>query len=104
MDIQKEILSQYKQTYPADTYQTISNKTGIQNTRVFRIFNGYEMKLSEYSRFVDVLGADMVSIHSKETKEKEKIGQKVYNFLNKLNPQEFQILERQIDLSLSYQC
>jgi hypothetical protein len=46
--LQSEIISQYKVKYPKHTLKEISKATGIQNTRVFRIMNGSEMKLSEY--------------------------------------------------------
>jgi hypothetical protein len=46
--LQQKLISTYKEIFPKDTYKDISNKTRIQQTRVFRIFNGSEMKLSEY--------------------------------------------------------
>lgn len=53
--MQKIILESYQQQFPNHTFQQISKQTGIQVTRVFRIFNGSEMKLSEYSQFKSVL-------------------------------------------------
>lgn len=38
----------YKEKFPNDTIKNISTKTNIQQTRVFRIFNGAEMKISEF--------------------------------------------------------
>lgn len=54
-NLQDKILNQYKHQHPNHTLKDISNLTGIQNTRVFRIFNGYEMKLSEFEIFQNIL-------------------------------------------------
>lgn len=51
MDLQKAVLEQYKHAYPKDTLKEISSKTNIQITRVFRLLNGSEMKISEYAAF-----------------------------------------------------
>ena len=53
--MQDSILQTYKTTFPKDTLAMISKRTGINQTRVFRIFNGYEMKISEYETFEQVL-------------------------------------------------
>ncbi len=55
MLLQKKIISEYKELYPKHTLQKISNHTGIQITRVFRIMNGQEMKLSEYQAFQEAI-------------------------------------------------
>lgn len=49
--IQKETITRYRQKFPKHTFREISEKTGIQLTRVFRIVNGYEMRLTEYLAF-----------------------------------------------------
>lgn len=49
--IQKETIARYRQKFPKHTFREISERTGIQLTRVFRVINGYEMKLSEYLAF-----------------------------------------------------
>ncbi len=51
MDIQKTILGQYMLLNQKPTFKEISKDTGIQVTRVFRLFNGSTMKLSEYQVF-----------------------------------------------------
>ena len=51
MDIQKTILAQYMLLNHRPTFKKISKDTGIQVTRVFRLFNGSTMKLSEYQVF-----------------------------------------------------
>lgn len=55
MNTQQKLVERYKQLFPKDTFQIISNKTNIQITRVFRIFNGSEMKISEYIKFQEVI-------------------------------------------------
>ena len=51
MDLQKTILNQYMLLNGKPTLKKISEETGIQLTRVFRILNGSTMKLSEYQIF-----------------------------------------------------
>ncbi len=51
MDLQKTILKQYMLLNNNPTLKAISKDTGIQTTRVFRLFNGSTMKLSEYQIF-----------------------------------------------------
>ncbi|MCB9092578.1 MAG: hypothetical protein H6621_12965 [Halobacteriovoraceae bacterium] len=49
--LQQKILSRYQATFPNHTLRQVSDRTGINVSRVFRIFNGYEMKLVEYEKF-----------------------------------------------------
>lgn len=51
MQLQKIILGQYVLLNDEPTLKRISADTGIQITRVFRLFNGATMKLSEYQIF-----------------------------------------------------
>lgn len=51
MELQKTILSQYVLLNGEPTLKRITADTGIQITRVFRLFNGSTMKLSEYQIF-----------------------------------------------------
>ncbi len=55
MDLQKIIIKRYKEAFPQNTLKNIAEETGIQQTRVFRIFNGYEMKISEFQKFEDAI-------------------------------------------------
>ena len=57
MNLQEEILNQFDRHFPNATLKQVSKKTGIQITRVFRIINGYEMKISEYEKFYNALSA-----------------------------------------------
>ncbi len=51
MELQKTILNQYMLLNNKPTLKKISADTGIQLTRVFRLFNGSTMKLSEFEIF-----------------------------------------------------
>lgn len=51
MELQKIVLGQYMLLNQDPTLKKISSDTGIQITRVFRLFNGSTMKLSEYQIF-----------------------------------------------------
>jgi hypothetical protein len=51
MELQKTILNQYMLLNGRPTLKKISEDTGIQLTRVFRLFNGSTMKLCEYQVF-----------------------------------------------------
>ena len=51
MELQKTILGQYMLLNEGPTLKKIMIDTGIQITRVFRLFNGSTMKLSEYQIF-----------------------------------------------------
>ena len=51
MKLQKQVLDQYLELFGRPTLKEISNATGIQLTRVFRILNGRPMKLFEYEIF-----------------------------------------------------
>jgi hypothetical protein len=52
MSLQQQILCNYFEVYGKEkTLKEISGHLGIQITRVFRILNGYEMKISEYEKF-----------------------------------------------------
>lgn len=61
--LQDLIIEKYRQVYPQDTLRDISNKTKIQHTRVFRIFNGSEMKISEYETFEELLSINKQNQH-----------------------------------------
>ncbi len=55
MSLQINMLKNYRSAFPTDTLREISNRTGIQLTRVFRLLNGSPMKLSEYETFHHLL-------------------------------------------------
>ena len=51
MKLQKTILNQYMLLNNKPTLKKISEDTGIQLTRIFRLFNGSTMKLMEFEVF-----------------------------------------------------
>jgi hypothetical protein len=51
MELQMTILNQYMLLNNKPTLKKIAADTGIQLTRIFRLFNGSTMKLSEYQIF-----------------------------------------------------
>ncbi|OFZ51826.1 MAG: hypothetical protein A2381_00795 [Bdellovibrionales bacterium RIFOXYB1_FULL_37_110] len=55
MKEQKELLQRFMKLFNQPTLQEISNQTGIQITRVFRIMNFAPMKFSEYLIFKNLI-------------------------------------------------
>lgn len=51
MTLQKKTLSRYRQYFPNETLRETSARTGIQITRVFRLFSGKNMKVGELEAF-----------------------------------------------------
>lgn len=51
MELQKTIIRQYVLLNQNPTLKDVAKDTGIQINRVFRLFNGSAMKLSEYQVF-----------------------------------------------------
>lgn len=50
-NVQRHLLNRYMELMGNPSFRQISDDTGIQVTRVFRIFNGQELKLNEYLIF-----------------------------------------------------
>lgn len=59
MDLQMRVINRYFKIFGKKTLKEISTHTGIQITRVFRILNGSEMKLSEFSVFYSLVNAKL---------------------------------------------
>lgn len=57
MSLQKRAIQRYRQFYPQDTLKEVSTRTGIQITRVFRLFNGKPMKVKELEAFETAVSA-----------------------------------------------
>lgn len=55
MTLQNKTIQRYRQFFPEDTLRQISIRTGIQITRVFRLFNGKPMKVGELEAFDRVM-------------------------------------------------
>jgi hypothetical protein len=63
MSLQKRILQRYRQFYPNDTLREVSARTGIQITRVFRLFNGKTMKVLELEALENAVNEKLKSSH-----------------------------------------
>lgn len=59
MSLQNKIISRYRLFYPTHTLREVSATTGIQITRVFRLFNGKPMKVGELEAFEKVISERM---------------------------------------------
>ena len=55
MNLQNLTLISLKQSYPEITLREVSSLTGLDQTRVHRIFKGHEMKLTEYQIFNNLI-------------------------------------------------
>lgn len=55
MELEKEIILRYKKKFPHETLKETSERTGIQITRVFRLFSGRRMKVAELEAFQKAL-------------------------------------------------
>lgn len=53
--MQEELIQRYMNISDHPTFRQISEETGIQITRVFRLFNGSKMKLHEFESFGRVI-------------------------------------------------
>ena len=51
MTLQNKTIQRYRQYFPQETLREVSARTGIQITRVFRLFNGKTMKVGELEAF-----------------------------------------------------
>ena len=51
MSLQNKTIQRYRLFFPEETLREVSARTGIQITRVFRLFNGKPMKLGEFEAF-----------------------------------------------------
>ena len=51
MTLQEKTLQRYRQLFPNLPLREVSARTGIQITRVFRLFNGKTMKVGELEAF-----------------------------------------------------
>lgn len=55
MCLQTRIIKEYRELFPRYTLRETSAQTGIQLTRIFRIYNGAPMKLGEYELFHEIV-------------------------------------------------
>ena len=96
MELQQQIIKHYFEIFGDDkTLKEISNHLGIQITRVFRILNGYEMKLTEYEKFKSVTKLASAE-NSKEFLETAIKGEKVFSV--KMSNEIKQVLDMKLSL------
>ncbi|MBT3979840.1 MAG: hypothetical protein HOE90_00725 [Bacteriovoracaceae bacterium] len=68
MNLQEKTIFDFRQVYPDLTLKEVSSITGLQVTRVFRLFRGAEMKLREYEALSEATtkkGENQNSVESK---------------------------------------
>jgi hypothetical protein len=51
MSLQSKTIHRYRQLFPKDSLREVSERTGIQITRVYRLFGGKPMKVKELEAF-----------------------------------------------------
>ncbi len=59
MTLQNKTIARYRQYFPHETLRETSARTGIQITRVFRLFNGKNMKVGELEAFESAINIRM---------------------------------------------
>lgn len=74
MDYQKSILTAFRQQYQDLTFKQMGDLTGIQSTRMFRLYNGYEMRLSEYEILEKLLRGPQHSLNRWQNMIQEILG------------------------------
>jgi hypothetical protein len=85
---QTHLIKTYKNLYPKTTLKETAHQTGLNITRIFRLFNGQEMKLSEYLAFQKVIEGDHydaptdTSILDGQNVELDKDLKNIYRLLN----------------------
>lgn len=55
MSLQNKTIQRYRSFFPHESLREVSTRTGIQITRVFRLFNGKPMKVGELEAFEKVI-------------------------------------------------
>lgn len=95
MNLQKSILDQYLEITGEKSFRDIARNTGIQLTRVFRIFNGSKMRVDEYETFKKLIAEHLEKEFVLETLAKECIERLSVSAVKELE----NILRRKIFLS-----
>jgi hypothetical protein len=72
MNLQQKTINRVRRTYPEATLQEFSSMSGINKSRLFRLFNGSEMKLCEYESLRKIArkpGQEILEQHFEEFKK-----------------------------------
>lgn len=59
MSLQNKTVQRYRLFFPKETLRESSGRTGIQITRIFRLFNGKPMKVEELEAFEKAINEKM---------------------------------------------
>lgn len=59
MSLQEELIQAFQKKFNNPSFKVTAELTGINTTRLFRLFNGQKMKLDEYQVFKKLLHQDM---------------------------------------------
>lgn len=62
MSLQNKTIQRYRLFFPQETLREVSARTGIQITRVFRLFNGKPMKVEELEAFHKAINYKMIEL------------------------------------------
>ena len=87
MSDQKTILKQYMELNCNPTLKVISEETGIQITRVFRLLNGSKMRLEEFKVFEDAVMKKMGMDNSLVTLAQESISKFSFKGMTEMETQ-----------------
>ncbi len=79
MSLQKKTINRYRHFFPEDTLREVSARTGIQITRIFRLFNGKNMKVAELEAFQNII--DLKLSENKNLKRVENALDEAYSIL-----------------------
>lgn len=90
MNYQQKVIRNYQNLFPNLKLREISDQTGIQMTRVFRIFNGAEMKITEYEIFEKIVREEKLDTSYSE------IFQNVTSYLNLLSLEKVKRFNKEI--------
>lgn len=93
MNLQKQMLRKYLEKFNGPTLKEIAETTGIQVTRVFRIFNGHEMKLSEY----EIMNSKLAN----PTKESNELSHLASECMERLSPKNLKDIHDYINTKLT---
>lgn len=97
MKLQNKVLKKYRLYFPNDTLRDVSERTNIQLTRVFRLFNGKPMKVQELEAFETVI-EEKLNTHSFHRRFQELAEQAQLAFSKKDLEMMAELIERRLAL------
>ena len=97
MKLQNRVLKKYRLYFPNDTLRDVSEKTNIQLTRVFRLFNGKPMKVQELEAF-EVAIEEKINGNTLHKRFKELVEEAHFTFGSKDLEMVAELIERRLAL------